>query len=75
MFFAGCTAGTAQIWIACPVDLVKIKLQTQTAAAASTATPGNVPYYRYFNKLCLLFMFLLIQLNPSLGSLEVHLTW
>ena len=49
MFFAGCTAGTAQIWIACPVDLVKIKLQTQTAAAAAAATPGvgNVPHYRY----------------------------
>ena len=72
MFFAGCTAGTAQIWIACPVDLVKIKLQTQTAAAAA-ATPGvgNVPHYRYFYKL----MFLLIQLNKYLGSLEVHLTW
>jgi len=47
MFFAGCTAGTAQIWIACPVDLVKIKLQTQTAAAAAAAPgAGNVPHYR-----------------------------
>ena len=29
-FLAGCAGGAAQLVIACPVDLVKIKLQTQT---------------------------------------------
>ena len=29
-FVAGCAGGAAQLVIACPVDLVKIKLQTQT---------------------------------------------
>ena len=30
IFLAGCAGGAAQLIIACPVDLVKIKLQTQT---------------------------------------------
>jgi hypothetical protein len=28
----GCIGGVAQLVVACPVDLVKIKLQTQTGA-------------------------------------------
>ncbi len=31
VFWAGCAGGVAQLSVACPVDLVKIKLQTQTA--------------------------------------------
>ena len=30
VFLAGCLGGIAQLVVACPVDLVKIKLQTQT---------------------------------------------
>ena len=30
VFWAGCAGGVAQLTLACPVDLVKIKLQTQT---------------------------------------------
>ena len=32
IFIAGSAGGAAQLIIACPVDLVKIKLQTQTGA-------------------------------------------
>ncbi len=31
IYFAGCAGGFAQLTVACPVDLVKIKLQTQTS--------------------------------------------
>jgi hypothetical protein len=30
IYLAGCAGGLAQLVIACPVDLAKIKLQTQT---------------------------------------------
>ena len=30
IFWAGCAGGAAQLVVACPVDVVKIKLQTQT---------------------------------------------
>ena len=30
IYLAGCAGGVAQLVVACPVDLVKIKLQTQT---------------------------------------------
>ena len=30
IFWAGCAGGVAQLVVACPVDLAKIKLQTQT---------------------------------------------
>ena len=30
IYWAGCAGGVAQLVVACPVDLVKIKLQTQT---------------------------------------------
>ena len=30
IYLAGCAGGFAQLIVACPVDLVKIKLQTQT---------------------------------------------
>jgi solute carrier family 25 (mitochondrial carnitine/acylcarnitine transporter), member 20/29 len=30
VFFAGCLGGAAQLGVACPVDLAKIKLQIQT---------------------------------------------
>ena len=30
IYLAGCAGGLAQLVIACPIDLVKIKLQTQT---------------------------------------------
>ena len=30
IYVAGCAGGFAQLIVACPVDLVKIKLQTQT---------------------------------------------
>ena len=39
IFFAGCSAGAAQLLIACPVDLVKIKLQTQTGSGGAMTTP------------------------------------
>ena len=32
IFLAGCAGGAAQLIVACPVDVVKIKLQTQTGA-------------------------------------------
>jgi solute carrier family 25 protein 45/47 len=32
IFLAGCAGGAAQLVVACPVDVVKIKLQTQTGA-------------------------------------------
>ena len=30
IFWAGCAGGAAQLVVACPVDVAKIKLQTQT---------------------------------------------
>ena len=30
IYLAGCAGGVAQLVIACPIDLAKIKLQTQT---------------------------------------------
>lgn len=30
IFWAGCAGGAAQLIVACPVDVAKIKLQTQT---------------------------------------------
>ncbi len=30
VYLAGCAGGVAQLFVACPIDLVKIKLQTQT---------------------------------------------
>ena len=46
VFLAGCAGGAAQLVVACPVDLVKIKLQTQT---------GTIMTKIYVN---VLFMFL-----------------
>jgi len=40
-FVAGCAGGAAQLVIACPVDLVKIKLQTQTGHNGGLATPES----------------------------------
>ena len=37
IFWAGCAGGAAQLVVACPVDLAKIKLQVQT----QTATTGE----------------------------------
>lgn len=39
IFLAGCAGGAAQLIIACPVDLVKIKLQTETGHGGGMATP------------------------------------
>ncbi len=33
IFWAGCAGGVAQLVVACPVDLVKIRLQVQTGKA------------------------------------------
>ncbi|XP_059476764.1 solute carrier family 25 member 45 [Neocloeon triangulifer] len=35
VFLAGCIGGVAQLGVACPVDLAKIKLQIQTGSSAS----------------------------------------
>ncbi len=37
IFWAGCVGGAAQLVVACPVDLAKIKLQTQTGRGAASA--------------------------------------
>ena len=39
IFIGGCVGGAAQLTIACPVDLVKIKLQTQTGSGGAMTTP------------------------------------
>ena len=44
IFFAGCTGGFAQLSVSCPVDLVKIKLQTQTGHGGAMASPDT--HYR-----------------------------
>ena len=38
VFVAGCAGGAAQLVVACPVDLVKIKLQTQTGKMRGPST-------------------------------------
>jgi len=43
IFWAGCAGGAAQLVVACPVDVVKIKLQTQTGLA-SDKTHYKGPY-------------------------------
>jgi len=40
IFWAGCAGGAAQLVVACPVDVAKIKLQTQTGAA------GDLTHYK-----------------------------
>ena len=37
IFWAGCAGGAAQLVVACPVDLAKIKLQVQTQAGQEKA--------------------------------------
>ena len=39
IFLAGCAGGAAQLTVACPIDLVKIKLQTQTGHGGSMLSP------------------------------------
>ena len=48
IFLAGCVAGAAQLIVACPVDLVKIKLQTQNGhggAMLSSETHFKGPFH------------------------------
>ena len=42
IFWAGCAGGAAQLVVACPVDLAKIKLQVQTQTA-TTGEEHSVP--------------------------------
>merc|ERR1719367_1451733 len=58
IFWAGCAGGAAQLVVACPVDVAKIKLQTQTGAAGDL-THYKGPYDFYiiayewlFDKVC-----------------------
>lgn len=44
IFWAGCAGGAAQLIVACPVDLAKIKLQTQTVGVQH-AGGGSVALY------------------------------
>ena len=38
IFWAGCAGGAAQLVVACPVDLAKIKLQVQTQTGGKMST-------------------------------------
>ena len=42
VFVAGCAGGAAQLVVACPVDLVKIKLQTQTGKMRGPSTNSSL---------------------------------
>ena len=41
IFWAGCAGGAAQLVVACPVDLAKIKLQVQTQTGEITSDGPN----------------------------------